>query len=68
MKRPSKVQETYIARVNLLHSHTGAITRPGEEADLSHLSPDEIEMLVEKGAVERVVRAEPDAPAQEETL
>lgn len=61
MKRQSKVQETYVARVSLLSSLTGAITPPGEAVDLSHLSPDEIEMLVDKGAIDRLTVIE-EAP------
>lgn len=55
-----RTQYQYRARALLSHRDTGAYTRPGDVADLTHLSPDEIQTLVDQGAVAREVVPEPE--------
>ena len=42
----------YVAKTLLSHSVTGEIIKPGEPVDLSHLNQEQIQHLIEIGAVE----------------
>ncbi len=53
----------YRALTLLWHTGAGVYVHPGEQVDLSHLTPEEIEQLVELGAVER---ATPNQRTQKE--
>jgi hypothetical protein len=41
----------YMAASLLSHSKTGELIQPGEPVDLSHLTPDEIALLMDLGAI-----------------
>jgi len=62
----------YIARAVLSHSRTGALIQPGQEADVSHLTPDELLMLLSmpvppiEAAPEMDETPEPAQPEPEE--
>lgn len=40
---------TYIAQMTITHSRTGALIQPGEAVDVSHLTPDELLMVLGAG-------------------
>lgn len=42
----------YIAQTTVTHTPTGAVIQSGEAVDVSHLTPDEVLMLVELNVIQ----------------
>lgn len=67
MKRKSAPVERvrYVALQAMSYTFRPDITRPGEEPDISRMTPDVIELLIAKGVMKRVVDVVAPEPAPE---